>query len=285
MRKLIWPHEVKAALEQQRQLVGELPPEERPLGPVELIGGLDVSYSRRLGRVFAVLVVLRHGTTELVEMAHGEAKLNFPYVPGLLSYREGPACVAAWKNLKQKPDALLCDGQGKAHPRRLGLASHLGLIFEIPTVGVAKSRLIGEYKTVGEQRGERTPLVDPKTGERLGTVLRTRDNVKPLYISVGAGIILVDAEELVLANLTRYRLPEPSRLAHNYVTACRRQAEGTKYENNFRTIQGSQALRPHRRPRTTNHGQNPRGTLQHPRQGDCGLLGAGCLRRSWNRGD
>ncbi|HUT97934.1 MAG TPA: endonuclease V [bacterium] len=220
-----WPKTPAEALEQQRRLVKLLPP-ERPLGPVALVGGLDVSYSRRLGRVFAVLTVARPGGGEEVERAFGEAAADFPYVPGLLSYREGPACVDAWRKLENVPDVLLCDGQGRAHPRRLGLASHLGLLFDVPTVGVAKSRLTGKHGPVGREKGATTPLVDAKTGETIGTVLRSRTDVRPLYVSVGAGLTLVDAVRIALSELGRYRLPEPARRAHNLVTLYRKDAEG-----------------------------------------------------------
>jgi len=220
-----WPKTPAEALAQQKKLVKLLPP-ERPLGPVALVGGLDVSYSRRLGRVFAALTVARPGGGEQVERAFGEAAADFPYVPGLLSYREGPACLDAWRKLRHVPDVLLCDGQGKAHPRRLGLASHLGLLFGIPTVGVAKSRLIGKHGPLGRKKGAIVPLLDPKTGEVLGAVLRSRTDVRPLYVSVGAALTLEDALRTTLSELGRYRLPEPARRAHNLVTLYRKEAEG-----------------------------------------------------------
>lgn len=220
-----WPKTPTEALEQQRELVALLPP-ERPLGPVSLVGGLDVSYSRRLGRVFAALTTARPGGGEEVERAFGEAEADFPYVPGLLSYREGPACLDAWRNLRKIPDVLLCDGQGKAHPRRLGLATHLGFLFGVPTVGVAKSRLIGKHGPLAREKGTTVPLLDPKTGETLGAVLRSRTDVRPLYISVGSGLTLEDAVRVTLSELGRYRLPEPARRAHNLVTHHRKEAEG-----------------------------------------------------------
>jgi len=220
-----WPKTPAEALEQQRGLVSLLPP-ERPLGPVALVGGLDVSYSRRLGRVFAALTVARPGGGDEVERVFGEAEADFPYIPGLLSYREGPACLDAWRKLENVPDVLLCDGQGKAHPRRLGLATHLGLLFGVPTVGVAKSRLIGKHGPPGREKGATVPLLDPKTGETLGAVLRSRTDVRPLYISVGAWMTLEDAVRVTLSELGRYRLPEPARRAHNLVTLHRKEAEG-----------------------------------------------------------
>jgi deoxyribonuclease V len=220
-----WPKAPAEALRQQRELVTLLPP-ERPLGPVLLVGGLDVSYSRRLGRVFAALTVARPGGGDEIERVFGEAAADFPYVPGLLSYREGPACVDAWRKLRHVPDVLLCDGQGKAHPRRLGLASHLGLLFGVPTVGVAKSRLVGVHGPLGREKGSTVPLRDPKTGEVLGTVLRSRTDVRPLYVSVGAALTLEDAVRTTLRELGRYRLPVPARRAHNLVTRRRQEAEG-----------------------------------------------------------
>ncbi len=221
--ELAWPREVAVARRQQAELVASLPPDE-PLAGYGAVGGLDVSYSKRLRRVFACLVVLdRRG--RLLQEVLGTAPLDFPYVPGLLSYREGPACCTAWNKLKQRPDVLICDGQGRAHPRRLGLAAHLGLVFEIPTIGVGKSRLIGEYVEPGPSKGARSELVDPRTGETLGCVLRSRDNVKPLFVSVGVRITLEDALDVVLEQLDRFRLPEPQRLADRRVTARRKAAE------------------------------------------------------------
>lgn len=226
-RPLEWPREVAAAREQQLRLAAEVRSFHSPAPPLtgwRLVAGLDVSYSKRRGRVYAALVVL-DADNRLVEEAVGEAPLDFPYVPGLLSYREGPACCAAWEALSVQPDVLICDGQGVAHPRRLGLAAHLGLSFGVPTIGSAKSRLVGEYTEPGSRRGEHSSLVDPVSGERLGTVLRTRDNVKPLFISVGVRINLADAEAVILDRLTRYRLPEPQRRADRLVGRHRREVE------------------------------------------------------------
>jgi len=221
--ELSWPRDIGEARRQQKELARSLPPDE-PLGDYATVGGLDVSYSKGLGLVFACLVVLERGGG-LIEEVLGTAPLDFPYVPGLLSYREGPACCAAWNKLKRRPDVLICDGQGRAHPRRLGLATHLGLVFGIPTIGVGKSRLIGEYDEPGSRKGERSELLDPADGGTLGCVLRSRDNVKPLFVSVGARITLKDAVAVVLEQLDRYRLPEPQRLADRRVTELRKAAE------------------------------------------------------------
>jgi deoxyribonuclease V len=142
-------------------------------------------------------------------------RVAFPYVPGLLSFREIPVVLDALGKLRHPPDLLLCDGQGYAHPRRFGLACHLGVLTGIPAIGVAKSRLIGEYAEPGSNKGDWSPLMDG--GEVIGAVLRTRDNVNPVYVSVGHRIELDAAQRIVLACATRYRLPEPTRLADRLV--------------------------------------------------------------------
>jgi deoxyribonuclease V len=147
----------------------------------------------------------------VVDAAEAVVPTRFPYVPGLLSFRELPALLAAFARLHVRPDAILCDGQGEAHPRRFGLASHLGVLLDIPTIGCAKSRLIGEHDEPGPLRGDRVPLRDGR--EVVGTVLRTRDRVRPLFISAGHRVTRRDAEALVLRCGAGYRLPEPTRRA------------------------------------------------------------------------
>jgi deoxyribonuclease V len=145
--------------------------------------------------------------------------VRFPYVPGLLSFREAPALLAAIRKLKAEPDAFIFDGQGLAHPRRFGLACHVGVLIDRPSVGCAKSRLIGSHDDPGRRRGSSAPLVD--ADQRVGTVLRTRDKVKCVYVSVGHRVSLSTAERLVLACCTRYRLPEPTRLADQLVARAK----------------------------------------------------------------
>lgn len=145
----------------------------------------------------------------------------FPYIPGLLTFREAPAIIAALRNLKHSPDILLCDGQGIAHPRRLGIACHLGLLVDMPAIGCAKSRLIGHYQEPALEKGARTPLLIGQ--EQVGSVVRTRENVKPVFVSIGHKIDLPTAEQIVLTCATRYRLPEPTRLADQLVAAAKRQ--------------------------------------------------------------
>lgn len=175
------------------------------------VAGVDVGFEDR-GRVTrAAIAVLDAETLAPLELTIARVPTCFPYVPGLLSFRECPAIVAALEQLETAPDLLLCDGQGRAHPRRLGIASHVGLITGLPSIGVAKSRLTGRHGDVPEQRGGWTPLID--RDEVIGAVLRSRAGVKPLYISPGHRISLDTSIRWVMHCLTRYRLPETTRWA------------------------------------------------------------------------
>ncbi len=185
-------------------------------GPINTVAGVDCAFSRDKKRIAAVVVVLRLPDFELIEQADSVLPVSFPYIPGLLSFREAPACLAAAEKLKTTPDVFLIDGQGIAHPRRLGLASHLGLFLGRPTIGCAKSRLIGDYDDPPPQRGGHSALKDK--GEIIGAVLRTKTAVKPLFISVGHICRLDEALHITLQCCTRFRLPEPARLAHQLVT-------------------------------------------------------------------
>ena len=156
---------------------------------------------------------------DLVEEVTATAPTTFPYVPGLLSFRELPAVLAAFDRLRQPPDLLLCDGQGIAHPRRFGIAAHLGVLLDRPTIGVGKSKLIGEHDPVGDVRGASVPLRDH--GQTIGVVLRSRQHVRPIYISIGHRISLATAVEYVKRCLGRYRLPEPIRLADKLASSRR----------------------------------------------------------------
>jgi len=177
----------------------------------EYVAGVDVSI--RDNRAIAAVAVLHLPDLQLCDKAVAERPLEFPYVPGLLSFREIPVILDALQKLDTRPDVLLVDGQGIAHPRRLGLASHLGLLCNIPSVGVAKSRLIGTHDKIPQRKGKSTPLYDHD--EIIGAVLCTRDKVKPLYISVGHRLDLKNAINLVMRCVTRFRLPETTRWAHN----------------------------------------------------------------------
>jgi deoxyribonuclease V len=182
------------------------------LGRVESVAGVDVGFEAKNTITRAAVAVLDFPSLKLRHYAVAREPTRFPYVPGLLSFREIPAVLAALEQLPALPDLLLCDGQGIAHPRRFGIASHLGVLLDRPTIGVAKSRLIGTHEEVAEEKGSRQPLYDK--GERIGTVLRSRSRVKPLYISPGHRVGIDTAVEWVLTCTTRYRLPETTRWAH-----------------------------------------------------------------------
>jgi deoxyribonuclease V len=184
------------------------------------IGGIDCAFSDDKKNIIACVVVLSAKTFEIIETAYTVQAVNFPYIPGLLSFRESPACLAAAGKLTVKPDCFIIDGQGIAHPRRLGLASHLGLFLDVPTIGCAKSRLIGDFIQPRFNKGSTSPLTD--RGETIGSVVRTRSNVKPVFVSVGHKCSLCDAVRIVLDCCTKYRLPEPTRLAHQIVTKLKK---------------------------------------------------------------
>jgi deoxyribonuclease V len=185
----------------------------------KIIAGLDCAFSKDGEKIFAVVVVIGLPGFEIIETATAIRKLSFPYIPGLLSFREAPVCIDAIEKLKVKPDVFIVDGQGFAHPRRFGIASHIGVLLDMPTVGCAKSRLIGDFDEPGKRKGNYSPLAD--NGEVIGAVVRTRTSVKPVFVSVGHKCTLGDAIKLVLECTTRYRLPEPSRLAHQIVSRIR----------------------------------------------------------------
>ena len=186
---------------------------------VETLAGLDVGFEDRGNVTRAAAVVLSFPGLELLDRALIKRPTSFPYVPGLLSFREAPAVLDALAALRVVPDLLLCDGQGYAHPRRFGLACHLGLLTGLPSIGVAKSRLVGEHGDLAEEKGARTWLWH--RGEIVGALLRTRTRVKPLYVSVGHRVGLDRALDLVLACTTRYRLPETTRQAHRLASESR----------------------------------------------------------------
>jgi deoxyribonuclease V len=176
------------------------------------IAGVDISAPDSRGIARAAAVILNYPQLEVIEVETAEDKLNFPYIPGLLSFREAPLVLAACQKLSIDPDLILVDGQGIAHPRRFGIASHLGLLLNIPTIGCAKSRLCGTHPPVSAKAGAYTELTDK--GEIIGAALRTKDNVSPIYVSIGHKIDLYTAIHWVLECCRGWRLPEPSRLAH-----------------------------------------------------------------------
>ncbi len=180
-------------------------------GAIRRVAGVDTGFEDNGTVTRAAIVVMDADSLDVIESVLHREPTRFPYVPGLLSFREIPALLGAFERLQELPDLLLCDGQGIAHPRRLGIAAHLGVITGLPALGVGKSRLTGKHDEPGNARGDSTPLIDKD--EIIGRVLRTRANVKPVYVSVGNRVSLDTATELVLRFTTRYRLPEPIRAA------------------------------------------------------------------------
>jgi deoxyribonuclease V len=206
-----WDMSPKEAVALQSKLAANVIAEGAP--DVSFVAGVDVHPVSATGMMLAAVCVLSFPSLELVEQKTARVKTDFPYVPGLLSFREGPAVLAVFQKLKTHPDLVLFDGQGLAHPRRFGLASHMGLLLDLPSIGCAKSRLYGDCGEPGPHKGDLSYLLD-KNREIIGACLRTRDNVKPLYVSVGHKINLDSAIWLTLAYITKYRQPEPLRLAH-----------------------------------------------------------------------
>ncbi len=184
------------------------------VGEIRFVAGADVHPIGRAGPLRAVVPVLSFPLLEVVEDCFVEMRPRFPYVPGLLSFREGPPLLECFKKLKTRPQAALFDGQGVAHPRGFGLASHLGVLLELPTIGCAKSRLYGSCTEPDDKKGATTDILDGE-GRVIGAVLRTRENVRPVYVSVGHKVSLGQAVAVVMACVTRYRIPEPLRRAHS----------------------------------------------------------------------
>jgi len=191
---------------------------------LRIVAGVDVGFEDRGKTSRAAAVLLSFPELELLEHALVRQPTSFPYVPGFLSFREIPAIMTVLERLQGSPDLIICDGHGIAHPRRFGLACHLGVLLNLPTVGAAKSRFIGEYEEPGEARGDQSDLVDD--GEVIGTVLRTRANVKPLFISPGHRVSLPTAVDLVLECCPKYRLPETTRWADHLASTSRGQVHG-----------------------------------------------------------
>ncbi len=213
-----WNVTPKEAVEIQKRLRDRVRLE--PLATVpSLVGGCDVSMNRFASEGFGGFVTLSYPSLEMLDHAVARERIPFPYVPGLLSFREIPMLLTAWEKLRRKPDVILVDGIGIAHPRRLGIASHLGLVLDIPTVGVAKSVLVGTYEEPGEEPGSASPLI--YKGETVGMALRTKRNVKPVFVSPGHRVTVEEAVELVRSCVRKHRLPEPTRFAHLTVNEYR----------------------------------------------------------------
>lgn len=216
----ITPHE---AIELQKKLAAQVRVE--PIrGTINTLAGADCSFVGR-ETILAAAVLCDARTLKVIAHSHVRMPCAFPYVPGLLSFREAPAVLAAVERLPARPDLLLIDGQGLAHPRGLGIASHVGLWLDLPTIGVAKSRLCGEHRETGQRRGCHVRLV--LDGRVIGSVVRTRDGVKPLYVSVGHRVTLDEAVRWTIRCATQARLPEPTRRAHQRVTRLKKDSGST----------------------------------------------------------
>ena len=213
------PHE---AIQLQKELRSRLDL-TKLTGPIRCVAGGDVSFSRKTGHIWAGVVVFSFPELLKIEEQWIEDKARFPYIPGLLSFRELPALLEALKRLETDPELIICDGQGIAHPRGLGLASHLGLHVDRATIGCAKSRLVGEFSEVKEGKGSHTPLWYKE--QMVGAVVRTKRGVKPLFISPGNRITLDESVKIVLDCCGKYRMPEPTRQAHLLVSSLRRGQE------------------------------------------------------------
>ncbi len=214
-----WDLSPKEAVALQRELAGRVVA-DTPAPPCTRIAGADVSYNKYSPTIFAGVVVLRLPDLAVVERRGASIEWHFPYIPGLLSFREAPALLAAFAKVESVPDAVMLDGQGIAHPRRLGLACHIGLWLDRPCLGCAKSLFVGTFDEPEREAGSWSPLTD--RGAVIGRVVCTKTGVKPVFLSVGHRMDLDGATQLTLACRGGYRIPEPTRLAHLYVNELRR---------------------------------------------------------------
>lgn len=210
MLQQIWPQAIEEAIAIQEELRSKVITENQ-LGTVRYVAGVDVGYDSTDSVSQAAVTVLSFPDLQLQQQAVVRSPTTFPYVPGFLSFREVPAILEALAKIDPMPDLILCDGQGLAHPRRFGLACHLGVVTGIATIGVAKTRFIGEHSEVGHSRGSWQPLLDGP--ETVGVALRTQGGVKPIYISIGHKVNLMGAIDYVLRCAPKYRLPQTTRSA------------------------------------------------------------------------
>lgn len=207
-----WGLEPKAAIQLQKQLASQLI-DDTPLEieTIRTVAGVDVSVKNGISQ--AAVVICSYPDLEVIEIVRAQQSTNYPYIPGLLTFREGEVLEAAFRKLQHEPDVFIFDGMGQIHPRKIGIAAHMGLWLDKPTIGCGKTHFIGEYEQPDTEKGAYSNLI--YKGEQLGVVLRTRSKVKPVYISVGHRVDLQTAIELILSVTPKYRLPRPIRLAHN----------------------------------------------------------------------
>ena len=220
--KVIHPWQVTAheAIAIQKRLRAQVIT-ENTLGEVRYIAGADIATSKDSPKAYAGVVVLSYPALEVVEERGLEDEVAFPYVPGLLAFREGPALIKVFEQLTTEPDAIVFDGQGLAHPRGMGIATHLGLVFDKPSIGCAKSLLFGRYQEPDHEKGAWADLRDPQ-GHIIGAVLRSKPKTTPIFVSIGHRLDLPAAIRILIDCTRGVRIPEPTRLAHNFVTQLRR---------------------------------------------------------------
>jgi deoxyribonuclease V len=213
-----WNLTPREAIHLQEDLRNRVIWEDRFKG-IRYLAGADLAFDPASNLAFAGVIVYRFPELEEVERRMARRRLRFPYVPGLLSFREGPVLVAAFGRLNVTPDLVLIDGHGLAHPRRFGIACHIGVLFDKPTIGCAKSLLVGEHDELAETAGATRPLIHK--GECVGMALRTRDHVKPIYVTIGHRVSLESAVQLVKQCVDGFRIPKPTREADHYVRELR----------------------------------------------------------------
>lgn len=214
MSRFLWPIDTQTARRVQIELSKRVRIQSLQMDPSN-IAAVDAAFDGE--SVIAVASLFAYPSLLHITDAVAREKVRFPYVPGLLSFREGHAFISAIRKLKQTPDVIIVDGQGIAHPLGCGIASHIGVLLDLPTIGCAKSRLVGEYSEPGPEKGQWSPLIYKK--EQVGAVLRTRDNVRPVFVSPGHLIDLCSSVAIVLKSLTQYRIPEPLRRADHLTKA------------------------------------------------------------------
>lgn len=223
--KTINPVEAKKLQKELQQQISLTPLEGNP----RLVGGADISFDRDSDMMYAAIIVLELPDLKPVAQSLVSDENTFPYIPGLLAFREMPVLLKAWNRLDRKPDVLILDGHGIAHPRRMGIATHFGIEADHPTIGCAKNILTGTHEVLGNKKGEATDLLE--NGEKIGMVLRSRTDVNPVYISPGHRLSFEDTYSVIMKTLTKYKLPRTTRLAHRWANKLRRgeAEEGTGY--------------------------------------------------------
>jgi deoxyribonuclease V len=223
--KTRWNLTPREAIQLQESLRERVELQDR-FGEIRYVAGADMAFDPETEIAFAGVVVFSFPGLDEVERRMARLRLRFPYIPGLLSFRECPVLLAAFAKLRIEPDLILIDGQGIAHPRRFGIASHMGILLDKPTIGCAKSRLVGEHQEPDSAAGSTTPLL--LEGERIGVVLRTRDGVRPVYVSTGHRVSLESAVQMVRQCVDGFRIPKPTREADHYVGDLRRAYQDSK---------------------------------------------------------